>query len=85
VFIIEDRTVTEWLQGVIKDVTVSPTKKRRQGTAAKYHQPSESRSYVKAVALNRRDLSKLPAFGHTDAHGSGGPHIKLRDTGLGDM
>jgi hypothetical protein len=81
----DGRTEEQHYHTASSDAAESPTKKRRPGTAARDNQPSESRSYVKAVILNRRDISKLPAFGHTDAHGSRGPRTKMRDTGLGDM
>jgi hypothetical protein len=81
----DEITGMQYLHNAISDVTEKPTKKRHQGTAVKDNQPYESKAYEKAVVPYRREISKLPAFVHTDAHGSGGPHIKLRDTGPGDM
>jgi hypothetical protein len=82
----DEITGMQYLHNAISDVTEKPTKKRHQGTAVKDNQPYESKAYEKAVVPYRREISKLyPGFVPTDAHGSGGPHIKLRDTGPGDM
>jgi hypothetical protein len=75
----------QYLHNAISDIAEKPTKKRRQGTAGKGNQPYKGKTYEKAVAPYRRDLSKLPAFVHTDVHGFGGPSTKPRDTGPGDM
>jgi hypothetical protein len=81
----DEITGMQYLHNAISDVTEKPTKKRHQGTVVKDNQPYESKAYEKAVVPYRMGISKLPAFVHTDAYGSGGPHIKLRDTGPGDM
>ena len=52
-FIIDDRTVTEWLQGVIKDVTESPTKRRRYDPRQPF-KGSELPSFVPQLGLQNQ-------------------------------
>ena len=83
----DENTGERYFHTAIADAHVaeSPTKKRRQGTAVKGNQPYKGKAYEKANAPYRRDLSKLPAFVPTDAHGFGGPRTKPRDANPGDM
>ncbi len=80
-----EQTGEQYYHTAIADVAESPTEKRRQGTADKGNQPYEGKACEKAGVPYRRDLSKLPAFEQTYAHGLGGPRTKLRDADPGDM